>query len=366
MPRPRVKDEDRKRVARACDTCKRRKEKCDGNQPCLLCRRRNREGECVFTEGRFRASVSSTTSAPLSELYKTSSLQTNGDGVIDPVFRDNRERPETPSRNFDLRNSFASNTDAEIAIESLLTLSGGGSGNRSAAKTPINGPPQTNPGILPHAPVPKLARLLRDGHGKFIFVGDSSNLAFLQNIRRLVKSAIGHCGLTTDPLRHAMVEAHPEPIRRSDAEIQNVLKPDVSEAKELVNFYLLASSGVLDLFDPEIITHDLCAWAKDPSIEIETEFNSSIFYLVMAIGAQVRAVGHEEQAEIYFSRGRALVVSSFMDDPSVQTIQSYALIAMYMLTTCRRNGAFMLMGIAVRAAYALGLHRSDISNSTLR
>jgi hypothetical protein len=27
MPRPRVKDEDRKRVARACDTCKRRKEK---------------------------------------------------------------------------------------------------------------------------------------------------------------------------------------------------------------------------------------------------------------------------------------------------------------------------------------------------
>jgi hypothetical protein len=33
------------------------------------------------------------------------------------------------------------------------------------------------------APVPKVARLLRDGQGKFMYIGDSASLSFLQSLR---------------------------------------------------------------------------------------------------------------------------------------------------------------------------------------
>ncbi|KAJ9636543.1 hypothetical protein H2204_005376 [Knufia peltigerae] len=333
MPRPRVKDEDRKRVARACDTCKRRKEKCDGQYPCLLCKRRGREPECVFTEA----------------------FSKRGSAV-----RGSKERPTQPqppsssSHPMTLKDALTDSNDAEIAIESLLTLSG----SRSAPKSPQYDRDQED-GLISRAPVPKLARLLRDGRGKFIFVGDSSNLAFVQNIRRLVKAEIGECGLTSDPLRHAMCEVIPPHQIPSPLQTQHP-KPTEAEARDLLKHYLLASSGVIDLFDPDEITEHLVAWTQDSTAD--ADFNSSIYYLVMAIGAVCRNAGDLDQAEFYFTRGREIGVSSFLEDPSVLTIQAYALITFYMLSATRRNGAFMLLGIAVRAAYALGLHRSDISN----
>jgi hypothetical protein len=247
-------------------------------------------------------------------------------------------------------------SDAEIAVESLLNLSG----NRGNTRTSHGEESQDD--ASSHAPVPKLARLLRDGKGKFMYIGDSANLSFLQNIRRLVKSSIGDCSLTTDPLRHALVESmtttNPAPYGTHSGYPE--LKPRLLEAKELVEQYLVATSGVLDLFDSFDIKEHLLAWSNDASKE--TDFTSSIYYLILAIGAQVRpGDGGENLAEAYFTRGRHLVASNFMDDPSVFTIQSYALITMYMMIICRRNGAFMNLGIAVRAAYALGLHRSDIS-----
>lgn len=326
MPRPRVKDENRKRVARACDTCKRRKEKCDGSQPCLLCKRRAKQDECHYSDGK----------RPSPSRRQSTSSQPSSTRVGETL---------------------SSSRDAEIAVESLLTLSG----NRSAARTPRDEPrrPVSATHGPSHAPVPKLSRLLHDGHGKFIFVGDSSTLAFLQNVRRLVKTAIGECALTTDPKRHAMVEAIPD----ENADITNEsvarIRPTRPEAQKLVNSYLLATSGIIDLFDQRDVLQHLLAWTEDPTIGSES--TSSIFYLVLAIGAQNQSTNNDEQAAFYFKRGRELATSSFMDDPSVLTVQSYILIAFYMLSSCRRNGAFMLLGIAIRAAYALGLHRSDIS-----
>jgi hypothetical protein len=49
------------------------------------------------------------------------------------------------------------------------------------------------------------------------------------------------------------------------------------------------------------------------------------------------------------------------ENPSIPTIQAHVLIAMYLLAASRRNAAFMCLGLAVRAAYAIGLHRQDVS-----
>lgn len=50
MPRPAVAPDKRRRIARACDSCKRRKERCNGAHPCSICTRRRKEFECNFSD----------------------------------------------------------------------------------------------------------------------------------------------------------------------------------------------------------------------------------------------------------------------------------------------------------------------------
>lgn len=204
------------------------------------------------------------------------------------------------------------------------------------------------------APVPKVARLLRDSQGKFMYVGDSASLSFLQSVRRIVSSSIGRCEFTEDSSRHSMLEAfqsnpssHPRTL---------IPPPSHEEAQHLARQYVLATKPLLDLFDLNEFHPRLANWAENPSGDEDTV--SSIFYLVLAIGAQVSNT-NQTLAEQYFVSGRQLAFSAFTETPSLHTIQSYVLISMYMLGACRRNGAFMNLGIAVRAAYAVGIHRKD-------
>lgn len=52
MPRPKVKPQDRQRSARACDTCKASKKRCDANQPCRLCVKKGTQDTCTYTPTR--------------------------------------------------------------------------------------------------------------------------------------------------------------------------------------------------------------------------------------------------------------------------------------------------------------------------
>ncbi|KAH1329171.1 hypothetical protein KXV58_004264 [Aspergillus fumigatus] len=204
------------------------------------------------------------------------------------------------------------------------------------------------------APVPKVARLLRDGQGKFMYIGDSASLSFLQSVRRIVSLSIGRCEFTEDTSRHSMLEA----FQGSSATQTGPLSapPSNDEAQQLARQYVLATSPLLDLFDLEEFYQRLANWVGNPTVDEDTV--SSIFYLVLAIGVQVSEV-NQDLAEQYFVSGRQLAFSAFTETPSIYTIQSYVLISMYMLGACRRNGAFMNLGIALRAAYAVGIHRRD-------
>ncbi|KAJ5780846.1 Copper fist DNA-binding [Penicillium paradoxum] len=204
------------------------------------------------------------------------------------------------------------------------------------------------------APVPKVARLLRDGQGKFMYIGDSASLSFLQSVRRVVMSSIGRCEFTEDNSRHSMLEAFQSNPNTQSGPL--VTPPNNEEAQRLASQFVLATSPLLDPFDLEEFRPRLANWVANPLGDEDTV--SSIFYLVLAIGAQVSDTD-QTTAEQYFGSGRQLAFSAFQETPSIHTIQSYILISMYMLGACRRNGAFMNLGIALRAAYAVGIHRKD-------
>lgn len=208
------------------------------------------------------------------------------------------------------------------------------------------------------APVPKVARLLRAGQGTFMYVGDSANVSFLQTVRKMALFAIGPCDLTTDPLRHSFLEMRPDPAA---AKMGNGLDPNLhfGDVEGLVRQYALATSGLLDIIDVDDFLEGLPAWVANPSRDKDAE--SSIAYLVLAIGAQASASENTQAlGEWYFTQGRRLAFSAaFSEVPCLLTVQTYVLITSYLLGACRRNSAFMNLGTALRAAYALGIHRSN-------
>jgi hypothetical protein len=95
---------------------------------------------------------------------------------------------------------------------------------------------------------------------------------------------------------------------------------------------------------------------------------STIFYLALAIGAQARARDEYDEllAEQCFGYGRQLATYTMMDDPSLSTVQAFTLITYYMIAACRRNAAFTNLGVAVRAAYTLGIHLHETNTAFVK
>ncbi|THX06811.1 hypothetical protein D6D18_02757 [Aureobasidium pullulans] len=370
MPRPIVAPDKRRRIAQACDNCKRRKERCDGSRPCSICIRRRRESECHFSETPARLlrpqnNVNNHIGSPGDVIQASPSVHAarnrgGSDAPLPPPpsLQNNVALAGIPSLGaisnaspasvVTLSGNLSDTSQAEMAIDRILNASVDQRGARAIADS------NSRPEFV--APVPRLARLLRDTHGKFMYVGDSASLSFVQSVRRMVVSAIGDCDFTNDPLRHQIIETTPP---------TSTLLPDMSplvldleECKQLSRHYLLATTGLIDLFDIPTYFRHLDNWVVNQTRD--NDVKSSIFYMVLAIGAQVSSPdGDQTLAEKYFNRGRHMAVMTFTDAPSLLTIQAYLCITMYMLGACRRNAAFMQFGIAVRAAFALGMHKSS-------
>ena len=134
------------------------------------------------------------------------------------------------------------------------------------------------------------------------------------------------------------------------------LLPTYEDAECMAVQFLLTTAGLVDLFPLDTFFLDLKAWV-DGRARNEYVERSSLFYLVLAIGAQAFLPECQQyQAEHYFSRGRQQALNTFTEAPSLMTVQAYVLITVYLLGACRRNSAYMQFGIACRATHALGIH----------
>lgn len=101
---------------------------------------------------------------------------------------------------------------------------------------------------------------------------------------------------------------------------------DLASLLEFTQQFFVAVSRVLDLFDTSFIKERIPTWVEDPMRSQWPDY--ALFYLVYAIGAQVRARGNADNrtAERYFSLGRHHVTQNFVDDLSLVTVQAFCLI----------------------------------------
>ncbi|KAM0438476.1 hypothetical protein ACHAPT_001225 [Fusarium lateritium] len=305
----------RSRIANACDGCKARKVKCDGKLPCSYCARRQKPHACHYSPQRRRRhgqSLASLTSPPASER--------------------------------DARAHSTRNTSPSTPVDADLTR-------------PIPAQPQQQGmDAEDETEVPREARLVCDAQGKLIFVGDCAPLSFFQSVRQLVTTRVGQNAFAPQTSRYSVLENAPAHQSRrvpGDNRLPSINPDDIPSA---VSTYLSVATGLVDLFDNRRLLEDLMLWAN---LDQKPDDSTTVVnLLVLAIGRQM---DNEELAQDYFEYARDKAYANLSGNLSVTTIQIFTLITLYMLCSCQINGAFLFFGIAVRAAYSVGIHRTEVN-----
>lgn len=79
---------------------------------------------------------------------------------------------------------------------------------------------------------------------------------------------------------------------------------------------------------------------------------------MVAIGCQVRGGSRDDLvlASKYFNQGRQMAFEKMLEDPTINLARAFVLLAFYMFGACRRNSAFMYLGVAAKSSDILGLH----------
>ena len=86
----------------------------------------------------------------------------------------------------------------------------------------------------------------------------------------------------------------------------------------------------------------------------------AVFRMVVAIGAQCKSASSaHDVGRSYFRQAQSDAFIGMLENPDVDVVRLFVLMAFYLLGECRRNAAFMYLGIAARAAVALGLHSRE-------
>ncbi|KAI1736349.1 fungal-specific transcription factor domain-containing protein [Xylaria scruposa] len=309
----------RERVAQACDTCKQRKVKCDGQAPCGYCKRRRRAHTCRFSPPVRRRRPSE----------KPRTISASPSIVASPS-------NVTPTRALTPTVPIPTTTASAVHVSPALTRHSDVSAEEEAE-------------------VPRDARLICDAQGRLVFIGDCAPLSLFQTVRQIVTSRVDPHAFSPETSRVSMLEnINSEGLMPLGPAEEPTINPSV--VRKLVITYLTVTSGLVDLFDNTLIP-EVQSWAD--RAERSADVTSAVYYLVLAIGSQSE---DQQMATTYFLRGKHLALSALGSNLSVGTVQSFLLTTLYMLRSCQINGAYLFFGIAARAAYAIGLHRTEVNS----
>ncbi|KAL4946767.1 hypothetical protein BDV06DRAFT_181504 [Aspergillus oleicola] len=301
MPRPKVLPANRLRAPEACLACRASKKRCSGTFPCSKCIRNGRADTCVpFRRSNITTSQRQTTSA-----YRASTS------------------PDAGRR--------AQNTTSN--------------GSR--------GLPQLLPAVTKAgAPHKTHSRLLRSRQGEQVYIGRAASISFLQLLRDTVTQHIGPSQFSHNATKEDMLETDtPDDVPLS---FENGI--DLQEEQDYIRTCHIATSGFINVLS-DLEASQMLGTAP-PTYGTGNKATAALRDIMIAVGAQssISAVTSIRVERYFFKRAQQHAFAGMLENPSLDLIRLFILMSFYMLGACRRNAAFMYLGVAARAAAALGLH----------
>ncbi|RAK73216.1 Zn(II)2Cys6 transcription factor [Aspergillus fijiensis CBS 313.89] len=325
MPRPKVHPENRLRAYEACLACRATKKRCSGTFPCAKCIRLGRADTCVPA----RRASARRPNGNNHNAYPSGSISAN-------------------------RNSTSLNlASSESQINGLPPSSSSGPAVSTLGPGPLS--PET-----PHRTHPRMLRNLR---GERVYIGKAASLSFLQLVRDTVTQCIGPSQFSHNMKSEDMLETESP----DDIPLELDDEFDVRQQQYYVQAYSAATSGFMQVLSEEEVMQLLEApiGSSADTNGNRDQKKSALLNIVIAIGAQ--ASKHHPLAEragkFFFACAQRSAFAGMLENPSLDLVRLFLLMSYYMLGACRRNAAFMYLGVAVRAAVALGLQLTDLGET---
>ncbi|GIK01625.1 hypothetical protein Aspvir_005663 [Aspergillus viridinutans] len=351
----------RRRVTRACDECRRKKIKCDGKQPCTHCTVYSYE--CTYDQpsNRRRNPAPQYVEALENRLHKAEALlrvvlpDLNLD---DPQFDVHateqmlaaikKEKPQPPMPT-------ASAPKTSAAPEPTTDAADGGAGDESLLESMVE-----NSGCLD-----------LDDQGHWDYHGHTSGIIFLRRLRK----QLGASDMPVPSLRtRALSQMLDSPKSTSESPSDSSLPPthdlpsrDV--AQRLCHHALYEGCSLMRFVHESSFFAMLDRIYDTPPEQFGNEENSflPLLYIVMSVGClfsddgagTLDIAGYEGaigQGFQYFKAGRQLL--DITDCRDLTSLQAVCFMVLFLQSSAKLSTCYSYVGIALRSALRLGLHRS--------
>lgn len=206
--------------------------------------------------------------------------------------------------------------------------------------------------------------MLLSSRGEKLYVGETASLSFLQFLRKTLRQQMGPSPFTESEFSNQMLEVDLDDSRAQVDEPDGL--EDQDQKRALLQCFFEATSAILDLYTKDEAFEFLTHAGPSPSISLVSDRckrdDHAALCLMLAIGAQCRGTrpSDAEYAARCFSRGQQIAFEGMLCNPSINMIRLFLLMAFYMLGACHRNAGFIYLGVASKAASALGLHVKEV------
>ncbi|KAF4435187.1 transcriptional regulatory [Fusarium acutatum] len=324
MPRPKVRAEDRRRAVIACVPCQNSKKRCDSQNPCANCRRRDCVPYCIYDPEAARPRRMSS-KAQRRAMSRSSDITVSGnddasslDFIVcsDVATSANKsdtceqvQSPETPESTVGQQ----SNETPGTAFSSCMST--GGSQDKGSA-------------------------------GENLSMGDSASLSFLDFLRHTFLCYMGPSPFTDKERAKAMLESSYPQASHDITDDSPDSQLTLEEKRDYIQRFLVATTGIIYIYSPK----QLLALLEDTEQGREHSSASS-----PSQTSQKRAIIDLAIAK-HFDRGQKVAFEGMLLDPTGELVAIFLLMGIYMVNACKRDGAFIYLGVATRVAHAIGLH----------
>ncbi|KAJ5818461.1 hypothetical protein N7474_004052 [Penicillium riverlandense] len=345
----------RRRVGRACDECRRKKIKCDGKQPCTHCTVYSYE--CTYDQpsNRRRNPAPQYVEALETRLHKAEALL----------------RAVLPDVNLD-----DPQLDVHATKQSLAATKKETPGAVTKPSAPAPGPSEPAPeggeeGLL-ETMVGNSGLLDRDDQGHWDYHGHTSGIIFVRRLRKQLGATDAPGPMSrASPMRAKMLES-PKSVSESP---QDSTLPPTHDLPSRATARRLCHNAIDDACCLMRFVHEPSFFAyfdriyDTPPEQFGNEENAflPLLYIVMAVGClfsddgagTLDLAGYEsaiDQGFQFFKAGRQLL--EITDCRDLMSLQAICFMVLFLQSSAKLSTCYSYVGIALRSALRLGLHRS--------
>lgn len=354
VPIPRLLNQEIKRkpgrTSRACDECRSRKAKCDGEKPtCSNCKKL--EVTCRYSDPKRKVEQTELEMARKKTKDLENVLHDILHEVDSPVAKKIERvlKPPTSTR--------GSDSASKVAPSSLSSSSSSSVGSVDAMDTLDEDLNQT-----------KNSRATG-------YLGKSSEVSWMRSLEMQSggssgnENYLGTRGKSPSPNAPptASMNYHIEPSDYPAEEVENIYAlPERIPAERLLRIYMESVQPSLPVLRTDLFTDQFDIFYSGNSSHPGRKW-LALLNLVFAISTRLCQISGQDTQNMghqFFSRAQMLNISESIveDHEDLQQVQLEALAAFYLLTSSHVNRAWKMIGVATRSSISLGLHLQATHN----